>query len=80
MDIFYSRFHKFAVAQLIECLPVILKDPSLIPSQEEFFLLEFLLKEEMNEMVNKKNNNNKNSSNSLVFGLWPQIIMAKQMH
>ena len=44
-----------------------LKDPGLIPNQGDFTKISF--KEEMNQMVNNKD---KNSSNSFVFGRWPQ--------
>ena len=65
---FYYLFNKVTVAQLIERLAGELKDPISYHGLGEFFSLEFILNEEMNQMVQNKNN----TSNSLVFDRWPQ--------
>ena len=38
IDNFPKLFDKVPVAQLVECLTVVLKDTSLFPTQGEFFL------------------------------------------
>ena len=79
--IFYSWINKLAVAPLIERLAGELKGPSSSLGFGLYISLELLLKREMNQMVNK--NNYKNSSNSLVFGRWPQtnnVLKLKSVH
>ena len=41
---FLCKWNNVSVAQLIELLAGVLKDLGLIPSEEEFFSLKFLLK------------------------------------
>ena len=54
-------------------LAVVLNNPCPIPSQGDFFHLNFF--KEMNQMV-EDNKNKNNSSNSLVFGRWPQTKIS----
>ena len=50
--------------------------PRFVPQSGRFFFHLNFFKEEINQKLNKKNNNN--SSNSLVYGRWPQTkILAR---
>ena len=65
------------VAQLIEQCTHFLEEVGSSPTPGNIFSI--YLNEELNQMENNKNKN-KNSSNSLVFGRWPQTKMRELVH
>ena len=63
---YLELFLQFTVAQLIEQLTHYLEVVGSSPTPGNIFSIY------LNEELNQMENNNKNSSNSLVFGRWPQ--------
>ena len=61
-------WNTISVAQLVECLPDMRKDPGLIPCWGQFFSLNFILEKKWEQLKRKK---------TQVIGLWPMAADKK---